>query len=64
MQNTLPAQEPIRVEVDDREGPGPVAEALSAIPGVEVAVQRLGLGDYRVDGRLLVERKTLMELAA
>jgi len=33
------------------------------LPKVRVTVSRLKLGDYRVDGRLLVERKTLLDFA-
>jgi ERCC4-type nuclease len=56
------ASAPLRVIADDRE-PSAVLEALRMLPGVEVSVARLKLGDYRVDGALLAERKTLADFA-
>lgn len=47
---------------DDRE-PDSVTDALRALPSVQVTISRLKLGDYRVDHRLLVERKTLLDFA-
>lgn len=52
----------ILVTADDRE-PESMRDALNALPGVRVAVSRLKLGDYQVDDRLLVERKTLQDFA-
>ena len=40
-----------------------VVEQLGKLPDVEVGTERLSLGDYRVDGRLLFERKTIRDLA-
>jgi ERCC4-type nuclease len=37
---------------------------LQETPGVEVTVERLPVGDYEVDGQLIVERKTLLDLTA
>lgn len=54
----------MHVVVDDRERDGQVAKNLAALPGVSVEVGRLPLGDFLVDGRLLVERKTVADLAA
>ncbi len=55
---------PFRVIVDDREvGSGTVA-ALQAMDEVDLVVERLPLGDYAWDDRLLFERKTLIDLAA
>ena len=48
--------------VDDRE-PDSVISALRSMPGVEISVSRLKLGDYLVDSRLLVERKTFQDFA-
>jgi ERCC4-type nuclease len=48
--------------VDDREAGSGIARLLSARQDVSVRVERLPLGDYRIDGRLLVERKTLPDL--
>lgn len=58
------ATPPIHVLADDRERNSAAMEALQALPGVEVRVVRLEIGDYRVDGRLLVERKGLNDLLA
>ncbi len=58
------AAKPLIVVADDRETRSDVVEALRAMPGVEVRVKRLPAGDYLVDGRLLVERKTLRDFAA
>ncbi|MGD8589939.1 MAG: ERCC4 domain-containing protein [Chromatiales bacterium] len=49
--------------VDDREVRSGMVELLRAVGGVKVEVRRLELGDYEVDGRLLVERKTLQDLS-
>jgi len=53
---------PIRVIADDREANCAVLEALRNISEVQIVVQRLDLGDYEIDGRLLFERKTLIDL--
>ncbi len=59
--NSMP---PFRVVVDDREvGSGTVA-ALMEMDEVDLVVERLSLGDYAWDNRLLFERKTLIDLAA
>ena len=52
------------IEVDDRESRSPVLPALRDCADFHVAVARLPLGDYRVDGRFLFERKTLTDLVA
>lgn len=55
----------IHIIVDDRERNAGVSEALRGRPEVaEVSMARLPLGDYQVDGHLLVERKTLQDFAA
>lgn len=54
----------VRVTADDREPASGVVAALAAFPGVVLRVARLPVGDYEVDGRLLVERKTLADFAA
>lgn len=50
--------EPTSIIVDDRE-PRTVVAALEAHGDCHVTVQRLPLGDYLVDDRMLFERKTL-----
>jgi DNA excision repair protein ERCC-4 len=54
---------PIQIIADDRERNSGVVESLSDIENVTVQTQRLGIGDYQIDGRLLVERKTLQDFA-
>jgi ERCC4-type nuclease len=53
----------VRIVVDDRENAGGVIGELRALAGVEVEVRRLDLGDYLVDTRFVVERKTLLDFA-
>lgn len=57
-------REMLRIEVDDRESGSPVLPALRECADFHVTVARLPLGDYRVDGRFLFERKTLTDLVA
>ncbi len=52
----------INIIVDDREVGSGIMDIFHAIDGVSIGVRRLTLGDYEVDGRLLVERKTLLDL--
>lgn len=54
----------VKIIADDRERRSPVLDALKSQRGAEVAVQRLVLGDYLLDSRLLFERKTLRDFAA
>jgi ERCC4-type nuclease len=54
----------LQVVVDDREARCGVVEVLRGQPEVMVAVRRLAVGDYVVDGRLVVERKRLVDFAA
>ena len=60
--NTL--HETLGIEVDDRESAGAVLPVLRECGDFHVSVMRLPLGDYRVDGRFLFERKTLTDLVA
>lgn len=53
-----------RVIVDDREANSEVVRALQQTEGVDITVKRLPLGDYQIEGKLLVERKTLTDLAS
>jgi ERCC4-type nuclease len=53
----------IEVVADDRETASGIPELLAACDDVTVRSERLALGDYRIDDRLLVERKTLPDLA-
>lgn len=54
----------IPIQVDDRESQGLVLRTLRQCADFEVTVTRLPLGDYRVDGRFLFERKTMPDLVA
>ncbi len=51
-----------QVLVDDRERNRAVIAALEE-NGAEVEIERLRVGDYRIDNCLLVERKTIRDLA-
>jgi len=53
----------VHVVADDREQAGGVVEALQHLAGVALEVRRLTCGDYRVEDRLVVERKTLADFA-
>ena len=53
----------VRVVADDREQTGGVVHALRDLSGVALEVRRLTCGDYRVEDRLVVERKTLADFA-
>ncbi len=57
------AQSEVSIVVDDREARSGVMQALRAAENASITVRRLEVGDYEVDGRLLVERKTLLDLA-
>lgn len=52
-----------RIVCDHRERPSGVPSALAARPNVQITLQRLRLGDYRVNDALIVERKTLTDFA-
>ncbi len=51
-----------RIIADDRERPSGVVEVLEA-NGHTVIIQRLDAGDYLVNDRLIVERKTIKDFA-
>ena len=48
----------INITADDREQKSEVIKSLTGIDRVEVCIQRLPIGDYQVDNRLIIERKT------
>jgi DNA excision repair protein ERCC-4 len=52
---------PVAVIADDRESDAGVVSALRSLPDVFIGIKRLSCGDYLVDGRILVERKTLAD---
>ncbi len=54
---------PVEIVADDRERDSGIAERLAELPGLQVTRRRLALGDYLVAGRVVIERKTLADLA-
>ncbi len=54
----------VRIRVDDRERRSELLTVLQQAPNVAVTVGRLPVGDYELDGQLIVERKTLLDLVA
>ncbi|MBI5766770.1 MAG: nuclease [Verrucomicrobia bacterium] len=54
----------IRIVADDRERAGGVIEVLRSREDVALTVQRLEVGDFRVEENFVAERKTLEDFAA
>ncbi len=54
---------PIHIISDDRESKSKVIASLLQIEDVDVSTKRLSIGDYQIDNRLVVERKTLKDFA-
>jgi DNA excision repair protein ERCC-4 len=59
----LKTNEKIQIVVDDRERPSGVIEELQKALAVVVKIEHLPLGDYCVDGAVLIERKTAADFA-
>jgi ERCC4-type nuclease len=53
----------INIIADDREHKSEVIKSLMGIENVEVCIRRLAIGDYQVENRVIVERKTLKDFA-
>lgn len=53
---------PHSIVVDDREARSPAALHIGSFAQVQLRIERLAMGDYLVDDRLLVERKFLPDL--
>jgi len=53
----------INIIADDREHKSEVINSLMGIENVEVCIRRLAIGDYQVENRVIVERKTLKDFA-
>lgn len=53
----------INIIADDRERKSDVIESLLEIENVEVDIRRLTTGDYQIENRVIVERKTLNDFA-
>jgi DNA excision repair protein ERCC-4 len=56
-------QDECRIVADDRENVGGVIDELRAFPHLALEIRRLKAGDFQVEGRFLVERKTTADLA-
>ena len=56
------SKDAMEIIADDREQSSGLLEAFSAFDNISLRVERLALGDYLIDGRLLVERKTISDL--
>ena len=54
---------PVNITADDRERKSGVIDSLSQIDNVNVDIQRLSRGDYQVEERVIVERKTIKDFA-
>jgi ERCC4-type nuclease len=62
MHSTSPnSTDTIRIIADDRERSAPVIAVLQAMDGIDLAVERLIIGDYLVGRNLLIERKTVTD---
>jgi DNA excision repair protein ERCC-4 len=55
--------EKVEIVVDDRERPSGVIEALEKARAAVVKIEHLPVGDYCVDGAVLIERKTAADFA-
>jgi ERCC4-type nuclease len=53
----------VNIIADDREHKSEVIKFLTGIKNVNVQVQRLSIGDYQVNNRVIIERKTLKDFA-
>jgi len=54
---------PLHIIADDRERKSEVIDSLAGFENVNVDIRRLTIGDYQIDNRLIVERKTLKDFA-
>ncbi len=53
----------INIISDDREQKSEVIKLLAGIENVTLEIRRLSIGDYQIDKRVIVERKTLKDFA-
>ena len=58
-----PFIENVVILVDDRERPSGVPEELGKLSGVVVRIEHLAVGDYSIDGAVLIERKSAKDFA-
>jgi ERCC4-type nuclease len=56
-------KENVQVVVDDRERPSGVVPELEKLGRIVVKIEHLSLGDYCIDGAVLIERKTAADFA-
>lgn len=56
-------KDPIHIIADDRECKSDVINLLSEFENMDLTIQRLSMGDYQIDSRVNVERKTLKDFA-
>ena len=59
----LKINDSIHITADDREQRSNVIDILSNIENVDLSIRRLPMGDYQIDNRVTVERKTLKDFA-
>ena len=59
----LKTNDPIHIIADDREHKSEVIQSLLQSENVDLTIGRLSMGDYQIDNRLIVERKTLKDFA-
>jgi DNA excision repair protein ERCC-4 len=55
---------PTTIVADDRERASGIIDQLRGIPGIEVQIERLSLGDFVVSGQIVFERKRADDFAA
>jgi DNA excision repair protein ERCC-4 len=57
------AIEKVQIAVDDRERSSGIVAELEKLDGVIVKMEHLAVGDYCIDGAVLIERKTAVDFA-
>jgi DNA excision repair protein ERCC-4 len=55
--------ESVQIVVDDRERPSGIPEELEKLTGAAVRIEHLTVGDYWIDGAVVIERKTAADFA-
>ena len=63
MSQEFPQISHYQIVVDDRERPSGVVAELEKFGGVVVKIEHLTVGDYCIDGAVLIERKTAAHFA-
>ncbi len=48
----------INISADDHERKSEVIDSLAGFEDINICTRRLPIGDYKVDNRMIVERKT------